>query len=671
MKFPKLTHGLILIFFGLLLVPTSPIRPIAGIGTDASWHQGLALALANKLEFGTDFIFKYGPLGFLENGFLPEVVHVGAQLLFDLYILFNLLFVVHYALKKAKIKWVAILALLAMILPWGFIADATFTLLFLFLFNLFHANENHRSFSLYNAVFIAALMFFIKVNFSLVISLLLYATLIYLWLTQRFSWRELLAVVVTHLFLIYWGAYQLHVNLLNYLISSIHIIENYDDTNANVILNTTIFYIILAIAISITIFTLIVFFKNVKQIYRRQDYLFTFLMVFAAMYLSFKQQFTDLTAKNAMAYFLFIPPLLALLWIFLRDSDRWFSRLAIGSLVLSTIAFQLLRYENSPNKNGYWKGFFPKEVAYFNAKYGSQNNKDKPAEPLMDLLNIIKIHTPYGYIKSLTDNQFTTYFPKFNKQNRLLPKEITNQIGDATVDILPTEISYIFYNKLNYCPRPTIQSNLAVDAYLDKKNAEKYSSKSAPEYVFSQYIPATNRNFIWQETATKLAFISNYQKIKIIHVPQFISANNSIKNDTISLYIKRKQHFQLIENGIGKQQTGFNEEIKIPKTSNLITLKAKFKYSTFGLLTRYFFQAPFVYCNVKYSDGKTEKCRAIVPQFETGVIINQKIENNTDLDSFFELKNIKNPVNSIEFTAKNNWGFEPIIELELKEVVFK
>ncbi len=189
MKFPKLTHSLLLLFFGLLLVPTSSIRPIAGIGAEASWQQALAMALANKFQFGTEFIYKYGPLGFLENGFLPEVVHVGAQLLFDLYILLNLLFVIHYALKKAKIKWVAIVALLAMILPWGFIADATFTLLFLFLFNLFHANENHRSFSLYNAVFIAALMFFIKVNFSLVVSLLLYSTLVYLWLTKRFSWR--------------------------------------------------------------------------------------------------------------------------------------------------------------------------------------------------------------------------------------------------------------------------------------------------------------------------------------------------------------------------------------------------------------------------------------------------------------------------------------------------
>ena len=671
MKLPKLTHSLLLVLFGLLLLPTSPIRPIASIGAEASWHQALAMALANNFQFGTDFIYKYGPLGFLENGFLPEVVHVGAQLLFDLYILFNLLFVIHYALKKAKVKWVAIVALLAMILPWGFIADATFTLLFLFLFNLFHANENHRSFSLYNAVFIAALMFFIKVNFSLVISILLYATLVYLWLTKRFSWRELLAVVITHLFLIYWGAYQLHVDIYNYLVSSIHIIDNYDDTYANILLKPNLFYIILGIAICITVFTLIVFFKNIKQIYRRQDYLYTFLMVFAAMYLSFKQQFTDLTAKNAMAYFLFIPPLLALLWIFLRDSDRWFSRLVIASLVLSTVAFQLIRYEKSPTTKGYLEGFFPKEVVYFKAKYGSKENANKKIDPFMDLLNIIKIHTPYGYVKSLTDNQFTTYYPKYNKQNRLLPTAIIDKIGSATVDVLPSEVSYVFYNKLNYAPRPTIQSNLAVDAYLDHKNEQKITSNTAPEYIFSQFEGVLDRNFLWQETATNLAFMSNYTKEKSISVPQYVATNTSVKNDTITLYQKRKSKLNYTLNQLDTNSIGFNKTIRIPKTQNILILKAHFKYSALGLLVRYLFQAPFVYCNITYTDGKQQKLRAIVPQFETGVIINKKVANNSELDAFFEMKKSFSTVESIDFESKNSWGFVPKIDLKWSEVKFQ
>ncbi len=671
MRFPRLTHSIVLILFAIVLVPTSSIRPMAGIGEDASWHQALAMALDLKMHFGTDFIFRYGPLGFLESGFLPEVVHVVAQLLFDLYILFSLLFVIHYALKKARIKWVAIVALLAMILPWGFIADATFTLLFLFLFNLFHANENRRSFSLYNAVFIAALMFFIKVNFSLVISILLYATLVYLWLTKRFSWRELLAVVVTHLFLIYWGAYNLRVDIANYLISSIHIIENYDDAKANILLKPSKLYLALISAISITIFTLVVFFKNAKQVYKRQDYLYTFLMVFAAMYLSFKQQFTDLTTKNAMAYFLFIPPLLSLLWIFLRDSDRWFSRLALSSLLISIIAFQFLRYDNNKTAKGYWDGFFPKEVVYFNAKYGGKDGVNKKAEPLMDILNIFKLHTPYAYIKSLLAYQFTTYYPKYNKQNRLLPKAVLEMIGDASVDILPNEIAYIFYNKLNYNPRPTIQSSQAVGDYLDEKNVQKYQSKSAPDYLFSQFIQKEGRNFLWEETATKLALISRYKRLNSISIPQYHAYENSTSFDTLSLYKKRKNALQYIEKPIDSAYAQYGKEIFIPKNLNILILKTNFKYSIIGTVIRYFFQAPFIYCTLTFDNGTSQKYRVIVPQFNSGVIINKFAANNHDLDLVFSGVGKMPTLKSIRFDSNNSWGFLKEFSTQISEIEYK
>ncbi len=672
MKFPKLTHTIILLLFAILLVPTSSIRPMAGIGADASWHQALAMALQQKMFFGEDVIFRYGPLAFLQNGFLPERVHVVAQLLFDLYLLFNLLFVIHYALKKARIKWVAVVALIGMIVPWGFIADATFTLLFLFLFNLFHANENRRSFSLYNAVFIAALMFFIKVNFSLVVTILLYASLIYLWLSQRFSWRELLAVLITHLFLIYWGAYQLRVDIYNYLISSIHIIENFDDASGNIQLKPMIFYTIIGLALSITFFTLIVFFKNAKQVYKRQDYLFTFLMVFSAMYLSFKQQFTNLVPDNAMAYFLFIPPLLSLLWIFLRDSDAWFSRLVITSLVISTIAFQFLRYENSRTSKGYWEGFFPKEQVYFKAKYGGIENANKKAEPIMDALNIVKLHTPYGYVKSLTDNQFTTYFPKYNLENRTLPNSFLTKIGDQTIDILPSEVAYIFYNKLNYNPRPTIQSNQAVGAYLDNKNAVKINSKTAPMFILSQYLPAKDRYALWEETYTKLAFICNYKKTESASMPQFKALDNSKYYDSLSLYQKRQVKLKMSDTLVENRTLEFGKEFDLKPTKNILLIKTKLKYTASGAITRYLFQAPFVHCQLTFIDGTKAKFRAIITQFNDGVIINKKVLTNKALDAFYSSNGQEpNQVKSIKFEVKNSWSFDPKIDIEIREIEIK
>jgi hypothetical protein len=667
MKIPKLTHGLILAIFALILAPSQSIRPIAGIGPEASWQQALAMALQQKLSFGTDFVFNYGPLGFFESGFLPEVVHPGARLLFDLYILCNLLFVIHYAMQKSKKKWLVALLVLAMFLPWGFIADATFTLLFLFLFNLFHANENHRSFSLYNAVFIAALMFFIKLNFSLVISLLLYVSLLYLLVTQRFSWRELLAVIVTHLFLIYWGAYQLHVNIAEYLRSSWHIISQYNESQARIFLSETNFRLVIGFSVLVTLLALVVFFRNVKNVYRQHDYLFTFAMVFAAMYLTVKQQFTILNTANAMAYFLFLPPLLGLLWIFLRDTGQWFSRLTIATLIVSVFVFQWLRYQSSNTGKDYLLSFFPKEKQYFNAKYNAYGQQNRAKEPLIDLLTILKLHSPYGYIKSLTHKNFSTYLPKYNHKNRLLPSSVLNKIGTATVDILPNETSYIFYNKLNYNPRPCIQSRQAVGFYLDSLNAHKFGSISAPQYILNQWKPDGLINPLWQETHTKLAFINNYEKITAASVPQFNSKNVIVNYDTLSVY-KRTQSKAYQIGPYRKLNGGFNKEILLP-SAGLYILKGRFRNTWAGELAKYFFQAPYLFAKITYTDGSSDQFRVITPLFENGVFINKKVKNNADLDLFYQTMGQKNvSVKSVTIYPKSSWTYHSNFEIELAQI---
>ena len=669
MKFPKLTHGLLLAFFAYLLVPTASITPVAGLGEEASWHQALALALQNKFSFGQDILFNYGPLGFLDTGFLPEVVHVGARLLFDLYILCNLLFVIHYSLNKAKVKWMVALVIFLMFLPLGNIADPTFTLLFLFLFNLFHANENRRSFTLYNAVFIAALMFFIKVNISLVISVLLYASLIYLFATRRFSWRELVAVLITHLFLIYWGAYQLHVHIGEYLRSSLYIIEQFDESQARIFLEKNSFYLVVASSVTITMLALVAFFRNVKNVYQRQDYLFTFLMVFAAMYLALKQHFTILSTQSAMAYFVFLPPLFGLLWIFLRDHGHWFSRLSVSAFVIATITFQYLRFQQAPNFEAYLRGFFPKERQYFNAKYPAESARAK--EPVLDLLNIAKLHSPYSYIKSLTDLNFKTILPKYNLQNRSLPASVMAKIGEKTVDILPNEVSYVFYNKLNYNPRPSIQSRQVVGSYLDQKNVEKYLSKTAPQIVLSQWKPDGLHNPIWYETYTKLAFMANYQKLTAASVPQFNSLGDIASYDTLSVYNRLAELQTNQINSLKRWKGAFGQPISFEANINLLLLKARFKPTTLGELARYFFQAPYIFAKVSYADGSSDDFRVTLPMFENGVLINKKVKSNADLDLLYQSKGARNiGVTSLLFYAKSDWTFQKEIDYELMEVAW-
>lgn len=53
---------------GLIALLAWPITsPMPQVGTDPSWVAGLYMGLSHGLQFGTEFIFAYGPLGFLEQ----------------------------------------------------------------------------------------------------------------------------------------------------------------------------------------------------------------------------------------------------------------------------------------------------------------------------------------------------------------------------------------------------------------------------------------------------------------------------------------------------------------------------------------------------------------------------------------------------------------------------
>lgn len=64
----------------------------------------------------------------------------------------------------------------------------------------------------------------------------------------------------------------------------------------------------------------------------------------------------------------------------------------------------------------------------------------------------------------------------------ILPQKERNMIGNATVDVLPYDLSYAWINELNYRPRPTLQLALFGKDF-DKRDAAFYASAQAPEYL--------------------------------------------------------------------------------------------------------------------------------------------------------------------------------------------
>ncbi len=79
------------------------------------------------------------------------------------------------------------------------------------------------------------------------------------------------------------------------------------------------------------------------------------------------------------------------------------------------------------------------------------------------------------------------------ENNFPLPKEILQKIGNNSVDVFPWNIQLLLENKLNYLPRPVIQSYTAYTPYLEDLNFNHYNSIKGPEFVLFDYASIDER----------------------------------------------------------------------------------------------------------------------------------------------------------------------------------
>ena len=95
----------------------------------------------------------------------------------------------------------------------------------------------------------------------------------------------------------------------------------------------------------------------------------------------------------------------------------------------------------------------------------------------------------------LNKSDYVTAFKNFDQESGInihtnnfpLPNEILARIGKNSVDIFPWNIQLLLENKLNYLPRPVIQSYTVYTPYLEDLNFNHYNSPNAPQYVIYEF----------------------------------------------------------------------------------------------------------------------------------------------------------------------------------------
>lgn len=602
-------------------------------GLDASWSQSLIIAIEKGKVFGKEFVFNYGPLGFLNTGLLPRGFSPFIFPFYYLFVLFSIFFILKLLLEKLKsFKWLAYFLILLFIYPFGFFADATFSLMYLGLFwqNYYFAKPKTYKLLLFSICIIILIP--IKLNLSLIGIIYFSSVLIYAFFMKIGPRLNLIYSIFLFVIALGFISNWLNFDIVESIKCSADIINAYQDSMAIVMVtqNEKIFFLILAI-LSGTIFFLI-FLLNFKNIFIN---LFFSFWIGITWFLSYKQAFTALAKGNLSGFLSFIIPLSILVFLFIKKSDKKLLNYFLFSSVLVSVCgnFYIKLADNNFDNKQVLKSFF--------------NPSSQQSETFVShLLSLPFEQTPLHYFKKLYDYN---YEKNFEKNTFVLPDSIKNTIGKETVDIIPWDISYLYINKLNYDNRPVIQSYQANSSFLMNLNADKYWSKKSPEFVIASVKPFREQNVFWTDTWCHAALYQNYTLIK----------NFVVNGD--SLYLFEKKETQIPKSlDITKESVGnLGEQLKIFPSAEKVVLIADIEYDTKGKLEKIAFQPPYLMCEIITTSGHKSIVRIPPSILKGGIMVSDLIENNQDFQEFHSLKNhYLKKINTLKFYSASHSGFK-------------
>jgi hypothetical protein len=655
----------------IFLFPTAAFD-FAALGIDPSWALSINMAVQQDLVFGRDWIFTFGPLGYLFTRNPYGIVN-WPLLLYDVFVAVNVFFVVSCYLRRLNSnRALLVFLLIIFLLLRG--AWESFILFYLFLFYLFYALEHKKPQYLLVALLLCLLIFYIKLNLGLVVIACFFAYLVYVWVSRAFNPIHILGLLILYAGLTWLSAKALNVYLPGYIKGALHLIDAYNDTMAISEIRSKV--LILIMAVSICLLYALVLILYLKQLVKIPNYLLLYIMVGLTLFLLFKTSFVRARWTmvgefhiHAGVIFVYSTLFASLLYYFAPAAgglNRYFSRFMVLALVLCVAGLNLLiwgygaRELVASKMSLYQKNYLKQKYPGLKAE-----NLDKYKISFKDdgfrfVGNSILYTLPYQYLKDVASVRNIDAYGNSARVKRMLPEKFLRKIDSSTVDILPYEISYIYFNELNYNPRPVVQSYSAYDNWLDSINAAKYLSATAPDFLLFQNKSIDRRYPFWDETSTKIAIYTHYTVAD--------SALLAYKEEPMLLMKKKEDPETLNSHPLPSASVKLGDTLYVPSVENILLMYADVEYNLEGKLKRFFFQPPALEVTMIDEKGDVESYRAIVPILQGGVIANYKVAGTGDAYLFFSGQKEKNKrIRKMVFKSLGD-GFKPKIHLRFEEL---
>lgn len=250
-------------------------------------------------------------------------------------------------------------------------------------------------------------------------------------------------------------------------------------------------------------------------------------------------------------------------------------------------------------------------------------------------------------------------------KRNILDRNIREIIGNSTVDIYPWDYSYIDANKLNWQPRPVLQSYASYTRALDDLNSSHFRSSKASNFLIWELQKITHdihggnlesidgRYLLNDEPDALISMICNYQPV-------------ARQEGTFAAIIlkKRSLPLQYKETLIGHSKTTWNEWVDVPdERFDLIRASVGIKPNLTGRIKSFFYKNEAFYVYYLMESGEVRMYRIIPKNAAYGLWINPLF-----LDASH--KNTESKIMKIMFRCSDTGLMKQTIPVIWKESTF-
>jgi hypothetical protein len=583
---------LFLLTVGFWTLPVSTFLPSSGL--DPSWRIGTNLIFLNNFQFGTDFIFTYGLLGFLGN---PVILNYNLWIMSFVFTIFaHFLFVIalYLLFKYLSARWyqyILFIPIFLFILPimgsfWVLLISIS---IILYLILLQKVQSKTVFFYLTLCGFLLAVDSLIKFDMLWNSLYLLLGFCVISFIFKRNA-RQGAILVGSYAvsFIALWFTSQQHfLNIIAYLIGGFELTKGYTDAMAF----PGPFWQVCFGLISILILVMIGLFFLIRR--NKTGFLFLILNL-VILFSAFKSGFVRHDGGHILEFLGVFILFFGFLLIFItnesknRDNKKFYCTM----IVFITITIGMLM-----------------TLTYITAPWVLQNNVISQESSHEFTLRLLSDQTYFDLLVDQQKEKIKREYPV----NATLLKSIDN----SSIDIFPWDIALCWAYDLNWTPRPVFQSYSVYTPYLDTRNGQHFNDPAkSPEKILYSYGSIDGRYPLFDEPKTFRAIINNYTYADEFG-EEYILLNRSLES------IKYK------DVDLGSTTVKMGDPVKIPSYNGEIFANVTIKYSLMGDLMKIIRKPAPIYISFQLKNGfNSPKYRLIPDTAADGLYLSQYVSNS-------------------------------------------